>query len=330
MAGAGLMEKFSQESDARVLFTHLNNKYPGGTCYSVYESGFCGFSAHYSLMELGIKNVTVNAAGVPATQKEALMKTDKAGAAKSARALEAGLLYPAFVPEMEALANRELVRARSTAVDGTRRYKSRIKHLHHRHGIKYPGRFAGRHSHWTEAFMAWLEGEAAERPGGGKAVLPEFLAMHRQLGKERLETTRKIRETGSKEFATGIGCLCSMPGAGFQTAIAFLTETGGVKRFPNEKKFASFTGIVPACHSSGEKENMGETASKGNKKMRKMLAEASRTAVRRDTALSACCLEYCERVKRDKAIIRIAYKFSNRIFALLKKKEKHVDERNCQ
>ncbi|GHV48088.1 hypothetical protein FACS1894181_02960 [Bacteroidia bacterium] len=145
-----------------------------------------------------------------------------------------------------------------------------------------------------------------------------------------METTRKIRETGSKEFATGIGCLCSMPGAGFQTAVAFLTETGDVNRFPNEKKFASFTGIVPACHSSGEKENMGKTASRGNRKMRKMLAEASWIAIRRDTALSACCLECCERVKRDKAIIRIAYKLSNRIFAILKKKEKYVNERNYQ
>ncbi|GHV48091.1 hypothetical protein FACS1894181_02970 [Bacteroidia bacterium] len=62
------------------------------------QSIFTGIDVHYSLMELGIKNITVNAAGVPATQKEALMKTDKAGAAKPARALEAGLLYPAFVP----------------------------------------------------------------------------------------------------------------------------------------------------------------------------------------------------------------------------------------
>ncbi|GHT37325.1 hypothetical protein FACS189435_2110 [Bacteroidia bacterium] len=99
--------------------------------------------------------------------------------------------------------------------------------------------------------------------------------MHRQLGKEQLEATRKIRETGGKEYATGIECLCSMPGAGFQTAVTFLTETGDINRFPNEKKFASFTGIVPACHSSGEKESTGETASRGNKKMRKMLAEAS-------------------------------------------------------
>ncbi|GHT37323.1 hypothetical protein FACS189435_2100 [Bacteroidia bacterium] len=118
MARAGPVETFSQESDACVLFTHLGNKYPGGACYPVYESGFCGFPVHYSLVELGIKNIIVNAAGVPATQKEALVKTDKIDAAKLARALEAGLLAPAFVPERGALANRGLVRARSTVVDG--------------------------------------------------------------------------------------------------------------------------------------------------------------------------------------------------------------------
>lgn len=67
---SGCRFSFAQQSDATELFDRLNKKYPGGHFKSAYESGFCGFSVHYVLVEQGIENIVVHAADIPTTGKE--------------------------------------------------------------------------------------------------------------------------------------------------------------------------------------------------------------------------------------------------------------------
>jgi hypothetical protein len=98
MTETGVLEQFAQPCDVGILVSHLRNKYPGGHYYSVYESGFCGFSVHYSLVASGIENRIVNAADVPTTQKEMVNKKDPVDAKKLARSLKNGELRAIHVP----------------------------------------------------------------------------------------------------------------------------------------------------------------------------------------------------------------------------------------
>ena len=48
------VETFTMPPSPDTLVKHLRGKYPGGSYHAVYEAGFCGFSAHRRLVELGI------------------------------------------------------------------------------------------------------------------------------------------------------------------------------------------------------------------------------------------------------------------------------------
>jgi hypothetical protein len=48
--------------------------FPGGTYYSAYEAGFCGYGIHRELNDLGIKNIVINAEDIPTSQKDQIHK----------------------------------------------------------------------------------------------------------------------------------------------------------------------------------------------------------------------------------------------------------------
>ena len=326
----GCKEQFSQTSDAEVLSSHLKKKYPDGTYYSVYESGFCGFSAHHSLTKFGINNIIVNAADVPSTQKEKLNKTDKVDAMKLAVSLKNGMLQGIYIVSQKALSFRDQVRYRSALIKDNNRWKSRIKHYLYCHGIKYPEVFQSKGSHWSNNFIEWLRQVATELCDGQNA-LNSYIESYLQLKTQLAVTNKNLLQLSRTEaYAKDMELLLSIPGIGRVTAMAFLSEIEDIKRFKNERVFASFIGIVPTIHSSGETEIIGNMTFRGNNHLRVKLIESSWVAVRVDTALSACFGMLCQRMKPNDAIIRIARKLSNRILTILKTKVRYVNERNSQ
>ena len=75
----------------------MNRHYPDGEYLAVYESGFSGFATYYALKEVGIDCIVINAADVPSSQYENVMKTDVIDSEKLARALKGGLLRPIYM-----------------------------------------------------------------------------------------------------------------------------------------------------------------------------------------------------------------------------------------
>ena len=110
----GLKRTHPQKADAKELFEFLNRHYPDGEYLAVYESGFSGFATYYALKEVGIDCIVINAADVPSSQYENVMKTDVIDSEKLARALKGGLLRPIYIREKENLDDRGVVRIRKT------------------------------------------------------------------------------------------------------------------------------------------------------------------------------------------------------------------------
>jgi Transposase and inactivated derivatives len=325
LTGSGYKERFSQESKASVLFSHLQKKYPGGNYYSVYESGFTGFSTHNSLLEYGIKNIIVNASDVPTNQKEKLHKTDNVDVEKLAVSLRDGRLEGIYVMDAEESAFREEVRYRGIIVKENTRRKNRIKSYLYRYGVDYPESFNAPGSHWSGRFVQWLKDLSESSSPGLSYYLESYL-----FQRERLATIEKHLRVLSKDekYSSSIKLLMSVPGIGFITAVTFFAEIGNVERFKNEREFSSYIGIIPTCHDSGDKKTNGEMTFRGNKHLSPMLIEASWTAIRSDVALSACYLKLCKRMNTNDAIIRVARKLSNRILMVLKKKEMYKCGKN--
>lgn len=327
MTESGYTERFSQESKAEVLFAHLQKHYKGATYYSVYESGFTGFSTHYSLTNLGINNIIVNAADVPISQKEKLHKSDKVDAKRLASSLKAGKLRGIYILTKDELCFREQVRYRSALVKENTRWKNRIKSCLFRQGIDLSEQFKNNQSHWSGRFIEWLKEIAAS----SSLCLTNYIDSYIREREALAECDKRLRTLCKEDkYAQMIELLMSIPGIGFLTSIVFLSEMGNIDRFKNEREFACFIGIVPTCHDSGDKKVSGEMTFRTNKYLSSCLIESSWVAIRRDRALAACYGKLCKRMNGNDAIIRIARKLSNRILTVLKKREKYEFGKNNQ
>lgn len=66
-----------------------------------------------------------------------------------------------------------------------------------------------------------------------------------------------------------------MKGVETATAFAVTVEAGVFSRFDSARSFASWLGLVPSEHSSGERVSRGSITKAGNSHLRKLFVEAS-------------------------------------------------------
>ena len=320
----GNVKRHSQKASAVELFDFLKKHYPDGDYQAVYESGFSGFSTYYALKEAGINCMVIHAADVPTTQYEEIMKTDKVDSVKLVRSLKAGLLKGIYIREKENIDDRSVIRIRKTILRDLNGYKSRVKHLLHCNGVILPDRFDKPGSHWSKAFIKWLK-EDVELLSSSRNSLDILIHQVETIRMTLLEATRMVRCLSKTErYKHDFDLLRTIPGIGVIVSMCILTEIYDVKRFHNEREFAAYLGLIPTSHSSGEKIVHGEKTFRGNKQLGPMIVEAAWIAIYRDVGLGSLYLHYKERMKPQEAIVRIARKLSNIIFAILKTKKEYV------
>jgi transposase len=320
-----VLKKFRQDPDAVALYKFLSSNYPNATFHSVYEAGFSGFWLHHRLVDFGIHNIVVNPADVPTMVKEKLRKTDAVDCAKLARELRSGTLRGIYVPDVEALEMRSLIRLRKSIVKDSTREKNRIKSLLHFHGIAIPEEFT-RHStgNWSKRFLAWLKTAELATEYGRKA-LDMHIEQLTRLREMLLEKTRVIRALSRTEaFTKPLRLITSVPGIGVTTGISLLTEIDTVERFKNAEHLASYIGLVPMCYSSGEKEGVGGITIRKHAALRSYLIEAAWVAIRKDPTMTMAYAEYRKRMNAQKSIVKIARKLVNRIYFVMKRKQEYV------
>lgn len=306
------------------LSGYLREHFPGASYYTVYEAGFSGFWLHRELTKLGINSIVVNPADVPTTDKERKQKEDRRDSRKLAQTLRNGQLKGIYVPSEKMQQDRTLIRVRRTVVKDLRRSKNRVKSLLYYQGIQYPDRFLGSGTHWSNAFIEWLETIAFDYPSG-KAGLTVYLEIVKHQRSVLLRVTRQIRELSrSPEYAEKMNLLLSVPGIGMLTAMEILTEIGDIQRFPDFTNLCSYVGLVPSTSSSGEKSNDTGITPRRNIALRTALVESAWVAIRNDPALFAAYQKLCKRMAANRAIVRIAKKLLNRIVHVLRKKEKYT------
>ncbi len=142
-----------------------------------------------------------------------------------------------------------------------------------------------------------------------------------------LQETRAIRELSRREpFAEPLRLLMTVPGIGITTGITLVMEIDDIGRFKNADQLASYIGLIPMCHSSGEKEGVGNITIRKHAILRCYFIEAAWMAIRKDPAMTMAYEEYRKRMNGNKAIVKIARRLVNRVFFVLKRKQEYV---NC-
>ena len=320
----GNVKRHTQKASAKALFDFLKKHYPDGDYLAVYESGFSGFSTYYALKEVGIDCIVIHAADVPTTQYEEVMKTDRVDSVKLVRSLKAGLLKGIYVREKENIDDRSVVRIRKTIQKQLSGYKSRVKHMLHCNGVLLPERFEKPGSHWSKAFLKWLK-EDVTLLSSTRNSLDLLIRQVETIRITLLEATKMMRLLSQTErYKRKLDLLMTVPGIGVAVSMCILTEVYDVKRFHNEKEFAAYLGLIPTSHSSGDKVAHGEMTFRGNKQLGPMIIEAAWITICKDAGLGSLYLRYKERMKPQEAIVRIARKLSNIIFAILKNEKEYV------
>lgn len=315
----GLYHKtFNQPPKPEVLHGYLTKNFPNGTYYSVYEAGFCGFWIHDRLQSLGINNIVINPADVPTTDKEKKQKTDKIDSNKLAKQLRNGDLYPIYIHKRDILEDRNLLRIRRTLVKELTRYKNRIKADLHFFGIEIPESFTNNKSYWSKRFLTWLS-EIRFSKDSGTASFIILLEQVKILRIHLLEVNRKIRALSRTEYYhKRCTLLMTIPGVGLITAMVFLTEIDIIYRFANLEKLRSYVGLTPTSNSSGDKDYHGGMINRGNKFIKSAIIESAWVAARVDPVLHMDYINFCKRMKKNKAVVRIACKLLDRMHFVLK------------
>lgn len=312
---------FSQDPDAKILKKYLTKNYPNGNYYSAYEAGFCGFSPHRELIKQGIKNIVINPADVPTTDKERKQKEDKRDSRKIVRSLHNNELQAIYIPNMEIEGLRTLVRYRKTLVKEINRYKSRTKSLMYYYGIRIPLELEMSSKHWPKRYTTWLKGLDLQTEHA-KSTLDSMIDTVEHLRIKLLEINRELRKQEKEgEYSDSIALLKSVPGVGLTMAMTLITELEDIGRFRNFDRLCSYVGLVPGTDSSGDNEKIGEITPRSNRQLRSMLIESSWIAIRHDPALMMRYRELCQRMEPNRAIIQIAKKLLRRLKYVITNRE---------
>lgn len=315
------LEDFSQDPKAETLYKHLSRKYPKATYKIGYEAGFCGFGAQRTLKNLGAICYVVNAADVPTTDKEKKQKKDKVDARKLCNYMQSNQSKSVYIPIVAWEHGRSLVRTRDQVVNNQSRCKNRIRQLLHFSGIDLPERYAAGH-YWSKAMITYLE-----QIDYGSAELHTAIGLlikdYTQSRSLLLEATRAIRKLGGEPaYAPAILWLRSIPGVGLINAVTILFEIQDIRRFKTLDQLYSYVGLVPDTADSGDTKVTKGITTRRNEYLRTALVESSWNVVRKDPALLMKYNNYCKRMNKNKAIIRIAKHLLSRIrFVLLNEKE---------
>jgi transposase len=110
-----------------------------------------------------------------------------------------------------------------------------------------------------------------------------------------------------------IALLRTIPGIGLTTSFVLFTELVDIHRFRKLDHLCSFIGLVPSTASSDTKVRVNGITPRHNKYLRYLVIEAAWIAVRKDPALTAAYNELTKGMTKQRAIIRIAKKLTNRI-----------------
>jgi len=137
---------------------------------------------------------------------------------------------------------------------------------------------------------------------------------HLNDGIKKLETEMTDRGEGLKGYEN----ITSIKGIGKKGGTILLSVIGDVNDFENEKKLASYFGIVPRVSNSNEKVHMGRITKQGSALGRTTLVQCTLIAKKYSPFLNS----FYERIKQKKgsgkAIIATARKFLGIIYLTLK------------
>lgn len=234
-----------------------------------YEAGPCGYVLYRQITKRG-QDCTVVAPSLTPTRPGDRVKTDRRDAVTLARLHRAGELAAVWVPDESHEAMRDLVRARTAAMENLRRARQQLQGFLLRQNRIFTG---GRN--WSKKHRRWLATIGFDHPAQ-QIVLQEYIDLVDNAGIRLARLEAQIAELLPRwSLAPVVKAIQAMRGVSFVSAVTVAAETGDLRRFDTPRQFMSYLGLVPSEHSSGPRTQRGGITRAGNKSARRMLIEGA-------------------------------------------------------
>ena len=209
-----------------------------------YEAGGLGYSLYYQLTGCKLK-CTILAPTTMLTEKGSRIKTDHRDARNIAFCLSTGGFHSVHIPTAEDNAVKEYIRMRDDHKIALKKIKQQTLALCLRFGHSYSG------TNWTGMHLKWLR--ALKLPELIRETLNESLATYEDLTNKIARYDKRIQEIASQnEYQEDVRKLECFLGIKTHAALSLIVETGDFKRFSKGNIYASYLGLAPGEHSSGE------------------------------------------------------------------------------
>src|SRR5690349_23603908 len=190
-----------------------------------FEAGPTGYELYRQILALGHDCMVVAPALIPKRAGDRV-KTNRRDAITLARLHRAGELTAVWVPDATHEAIRDLVRARTAAMEAVRRARQQLQGFLLRHDRVFTGRTT-----WSPAHRRWLAGLRFEPPAQ-PIVLQERLDAVAEAERRRDRLDAQVRELAPTwSPAPVVAALQAMRGIAFLSAVVLAAEVGDFRRF---------------------------------------------------------------------------------------------------
>lgn len=233
-----------------------------------YEAGPTGYGLARELAGRGIECV-VAAPGKIERPAQDKVKTDRRDAERLVRLLMIGGLHPVRVPDPAEEAMRDLIRAREGVRGDLMRARHRVGKLLLRHDLRFEG------NNWTQRHLDWLARVELPEPVAQSVLLDGIGAIEALLVRRDGLETRMAGLIEGSPWERDVAHLRCLRGINTLTALGLCAEIGDFARFDRPARLASYLGLVPSEHSTGDKRRQGRITKTGSKHARRLLVEAA-------------------------------------------------------
>jgi transposase len=249
-------QRFSEEAFIGFVNRQLAQ---ADSVHSCYEAGPFGYVLHRRLVRLGVHNLVVRPRD-GSTYGERV-KTDGRDAGALCSCLDRylagnrGALAVVWIPSEAQELARGVGRQRQTLARERVRLALRGKGLARLRGLSLPGTW------WQERVFPKLE-----LPDDLRAQLASWQRILLPIDAELSALTAQLQEAAPAQLPSFLGSM---------TWELLRREVGDWKRFRNRRQVASYTGLCPSEHSSGQSRTQGSITRHGNPRIRHLLVEAA-------------------------------------------------------
>lgn len=246
---------------------------PRGTQVGLETGGMAAFVAKV-LYKLELDPVVIDAAEVRAKARRPKQKSDRRDAFEICDGLRRGI-YVRIVhipPEGHQLL-REALAQRRHFVRAKTRETNAVKHHLRAAGLGSLYRSLGTREAWEKLMSREELSPRLKRRVGMHYALWE-------MGRLQVEAIEEEIDELKKPFEATADRLMGAPGIGIVTALTVIAIISTPDRFPTTKHAASYAGLVPSTHDSGDRERHGHITKRGSPELRAMLVEAAQQARR--------------------------------------------------